>query len=208
MSKKDPILAALGECPEKWNDFLLKTYRFPQDPFTRKEVQQDCIRVLDQKSGRLVPMPLGEAGESTTQSDALTSLHQEAGADESVALSPQWLLHLEYMDVIAEELYPKDKDAALKLKQLALADARSRYWEQPPEVFRPMNASLGTPAEFRERWFYGELEIRVCAADRRNHVFEIWRLPPAEPEDLDEAGEPSGHWDGLKWTPDTEISGS
>lgn len=34
-------------------------------------------------------------------------------------------------------------------------------------------------------------------------------VPTDEPEDLDEAGEPSGHWGGLKWMPDTpEIGGS
>lgn len=196
MSKKDPVLIALGECPEKWDRFLLKTNGYPQDPSTRKEIQQDSIRIWDQKSGRLVPVPLDAAGESATQGDALLSLHKESAANEGAPLSPEWLCYLEYMDVIAEALHPKDKGATLK--RTALADARSRHWEKPPDVFRPMNASLGTPAKFRERWTYGELEIRARAASRRNLVIEVWRLPPDEPED--EAGEPSGHWNGLTWT--------
>src|SRR5208337_3189813 len=100
----------------------------------------------------------------TQQTDELQSLHLESGDNAHVKLSPAWLNYLEYMDVIADELSPKDKGAALK--QLALVDTRSRYWEPPPEAFQPMNALLGTPAEFRERWFYGELEIRVSASNR------------------------------------------
>ncbi len=156
----------------------------------------------------MVPVPLDAVGESTTQrTDGLASLYRESGDNANVKLSPPWTRYLDYMDVIAEALSPKDKGAALK--QLALADARSRHWDEPPDTFRPMNASLGTPAEFRQKWLYGELEIRARVGNRRNHVIEIWQLPPAEPEaDLDEAGEPSGHWDGLRWTGGpTETSG-
>jgi len=203
--KKDRVLVALWKSPEKVNSFLLKTWGLPQEPSTRKEVQQDSIRVLDPRSKRLKPVSLDEAGFSATQlTDERQSLHLEASANDGVTLSPPWLTHLEYMGVIAEARYPKDKAAALK--QLFLEDARSRCWEQPPELLQPMNASLGTPAEFRERWFCGELEICVRASDRRTHFFEVWRLPPDEPEDLDEAGEPSGHWDGLKWTADPPES--
>lgn len=201
MSKKDPILVALAEYPEKWNEFLLKSYGLPQDPSTRKEIQQDSLR-----DGRGRRLTLDEVGESATLADELISLHQEAAANESTTLSPEWLRYLEYMDVIAEELSPEDKGAALK--QLALAHARSLYWEQPPDVFRPMNAPLGTSAEFRQHWFYGELEIRTRCDNRRHHLIEIWQLPPAEPEDLDEAGETERHWDGLTWIPGTPESSS
>jgi hypothetical protein len=147
-------------------------------------------------------------GESATQrTDELISLHKEAAVNDGIKLSQEWHLYLEYMDVIAEALSPKDKGTTLK--QLALADARSRYWEQPPRVFRPMNAPLGTPAELRQKWLYGELDIRTRAGNRREHIIEIWELPPDEPEDLDGAEGPSGHWDGLTWIPDPpEISGS
>jgi len=201
MPKKDPILLGLGECPEKWNDYLWGTYGLPQEPCTRKEVQQDCIRVIDSRSKRAKPISLDEAGESITQStDPLTSLHLESGSNMSVVLSADWLRYLEFMDVIAEELSPEDN--GLALKQLALADARSRYWEKPPDVLRPMNASLGIPAEFRQLWTFGQLEIRVCAQNRRQYFVEIWQLPPYEPEELDEAGEPLGHWEGLKFISD------
>ncbi|MGB8581629.1 MAG: hypothetical protein WCD47_12465, partial [Candidatus Sulfotelmatobacter sp.] len=180
------ILVALGTCPEKWGKFLLKNYGLPEVPQPRYEIQSVNGESRDRKSATLT--------------DELLSLHMEASANDGVALSPAWLLYLEYMDVIAEALSPKESGAALK--QCALDDARSRYWEQPPDVFRPMNASLGTPAQFRERWFYGELEIRVRPTlNRRDFTVEVWCLPPDEPENLDDAGEPDGHWDGLKWTP-------
>jgi hypothetical protein len=203
MSKKDPVLVALGDVPAKWNTFLLKTYGLPQDPSTRKEIQQDSIRVIDSQFKRPKAWSLDKVGGligSATQADNNVSVTAEAA--KSVKLSPEWARYLEYMDVIAEALSPKDNGASLK--QLALDDARSRHRDQPPgaNVFRPMNASLATPAEFRQLWFYGELEIRAYARNRREHVFEIWQLPPDEPDpaDLDEAGEPSGNCDGLKWT--------
>ncbi|HLM81153.1 MAG TPA: hypothetical protein VK302_11025 [Terriglobales bacterium] len=197
MSKKDPVLVALGESPEAWSVFLWKTYGIAEEPQPRYEIGESSF--VCSETGQTVPLSeiagARGVGSHTQQTDALQSLHLESGANANVKLSPAWLRYLEYMDVIAEAFSPKDKGAALK--QLALTDARSRLFrEQPPERFQPMNASLGTPAEFRERWVYGELEIRVRAPNRRDHVFEIWRLPPAEPEDLDEAGEPSGQWCG------------
>jgi hypothetical protein len=206
MSKKDPVLVALGNVPAKWNTFLLKNYGLPQDPSTRKEIQQDSIRVIDSQFKRPKSWSLDKVGGligSATQTDNNVSV-TAAAANENTILSPEWLRYLEYMDVIAVALSPRDN--GLALKQLALDDARSRHREQPPDVnvFRPMNASLATPAEFRQLWFYGELEIRAYARNRREHVFEIWRLPPDEPdpEDLDEAADPSG----LERTPETPGS--
>ena len=86
MPKKDPVLAALGECPENWNPFLLKNYGLPQEPATRKEIQQDCLPRAE--NGRR--LTLGEVGESTTQlTDELLSIHQEAAANENIKLSPE-----------------------------------------------------------------------------------------------------------------------
>lgn len=206
MPKKDPMLVKLGECPEKWNAFLLKTYGFSQDPSTRKEVQQDSIRVIDPVFKRPKPMSLDVVGGligSATQTDRMVSVTAEAATN--VKLSPEWLRYLEYMDVIAQALSPKDKGAALK--QLALMDARSRCREQPPELSRQLDAAFGTPAEFQQLWNYGELDIRARAGNRREHVIEITRLPPWDPEDdPDEAGDPSGHRDGLKGTPEATES--
>jgi hypothetical protein len=62
---------------------------------------------------------------------------------------------------------------------------------------------LGTPAEFLERWRGHEIDVRFVHVNGVP-TFEIWHetLPPDEPEDLDEAGEPAGHWEGLTWIAD------
>lgn len=190
MSKKDPVLIALWKSPEKVDAFLLKTYGVPKEPQSRYEVSETSF--TDRETG--LPQSLERTAEQmesvshTQRTDALTSLHLESGENESVKLSPAWLLYLAYWDVVAEALSHKDNGA--ELKRLTLTDARSRYWEQPPDVLRPMNAALGTPAEFRERWKYRELDIRLrCVANRRTPVIEIWRLTPDEPDDWDEADE-------------------
>jgi hypothetical protein len=195
MPKKDPVLVALFKCPEKLNAYLLRTYGLPQEPSSRNEVQQDCLP-RDERGRRLT---LDELGESVTQqTDELTSLHHEAGADESIALSPQWLRYLEYMDVIAAALSPKDRGA--ELKKLFLADARSRYWEHPPEVRVPESL---TPAELWRKWAEHEIDIRPVGSNRRDQIVEIihYPMPPDEPEDLDPADAPPGHWEGLRWVP-------
>lgn len=117
--------------------------------------------------------------------------------DEDNALPTTWQRYLEYMDVVAEELSPKDKGA--KLKRLALEGARSRRSARPPEF----PAELGTPAEFKKRLADHEMEIR-CTANRREQVIRIvvYAIPPDEDEDLDPSEEPAGHWEGLKWIPD------
>jgi hypothetical protein len=196
----------MGEDSEKF-DVYLKSVGLPQEKHS-SDFQQDALPAREHDTwGRRTRPTKDVLGESrnhqsfTQQGDELDSLHEESAANESITLSPEWLRYLEYMDVIAEALSPADTGAALK--ERALRQARSRFWEQPPDLLRPMNASLGKPAEFRERWFYGELEIRTHVRNRRERNIEIWRLPPQEPEDLDEAGQPAGHWEGLKWIPDT-----
>jgi hypothetical protein len=41
--KKDPLIVALGDCPEKWNTYLLKTYALPQTPQPRDEVSESAF---------------------------------------------------------------------------------------------------------------------------------------------------------------------
>jgi hypothetical protein len=194
--------------PEDTQEFWekqLHNYRLGEHRGESKREVLACFFV-DRKTGLTVSLDEISISESVTQrTDELASLQKESAANESVTLSLEWARYLEYMDVIAEALSPADKGAALK--KLALMDARSRYWQQPPDIFRPMNAAFGTPAEFRKRSFYGELEISTRAVNRRSHVIEIWRLPPQELEDLDEGEEPVGHWEGLKWFSDAPKKG-
>ena len=87
------------------------------------------------------------------------------------------------------------------MKKLVLEDARSRYWEDPPDL-----TSLGTPAEFRALCADADrhVDIQLQYTRREQKIrFTVYSLPPDEPEDLDEAGEPDGHWEGLRWIPNT-----
>ncbi len=132
----------------------------------------------------------------TQRTNFLASIQLESALDESVGLSDPWLRHLEYMDVVAEALSPKDNGATLK--RLFLEDARSRYREIPEDF----PVELGTPKEFRTRWESKDLEIRLEANRRRQLIkIAVIPIPPDEPEDLNEAEEPDGHWEGLRWFP-------
>ena len=80
---------------------------------------------------------------------------------------------------------------------------------RPGQALSPFPEVFGTAEQFFQRWKHGEIELRfIRSKTRTSPNLEIWEhsIPPDEPEDLDEAGEPSGHWDGLTWMPD--IGGS
>lgn len=200
------FVVALGEDREKWESYL-KSVGLPQEKYSI-DFQQDAIPPAqrDARGRRTGPKKevFGETWghESVTHNDdALGTLREESATNEAITLTPEWAEYLGYIGVIAEALSPADNGKVWK--ELALRDARSRHWESPPEMLQQMSASFGSPIQFRERWLYGELEIRAHARNRREHVIEIWRLPPQEPEDLEEEG-PVGHWEGLKWISDKE----
>lgn len=132
----------------------------------------------------------------TQKTHELLSLHKEAAADERIKLSPAWQRYVDFMGVFADSLPVERRE---KVKRLALLEARSRYWETAPDI----PAVLGTMAELRARWERGEIWF-LHKYTRRHWTIFVEEDPPGmspdEPEDVDEAGEPSGHWDGLKWT--------
>jgi len=126
------------------------------------------------------------------------SLHEEAAAEDHIALSPEWPRYVDFMGIFAESLPADRKDV---VKRAAVLDARSRHWERAMEI----PAVLGTMTELRARWERGEIwfwhkytrrDWTICVEE------DPPGMPPDEPEELDEAGDPSGHWDGLKWTSD------
>jgi hypothetical protein len=180
------------ETPEYWKD-VLHDHHLGLDRADPDWLVLECMFV---KQGRTVPLEAHGLVSITRPRSASLSLKLDCAADEAIVLPAPWLRYLKYMDVVAEARSPKDTGAGLK--RLFLEDARSRYWEQPPEIPK----QLGTPAEFRERWAHNELEIRL-QANRRKHLIRIVVLPipPDEPEDLDETDEPNGHWAGLTWIP-------
>jgi hypothetical protein len=198
MPKKDPVLLALGKCPANWNAYLLKTYGLPQEPQPRDEVsetaftdREGCRSPLEDVASRQIK--LGE--------EPPTGLFKVWGDYSGPENEPgeQWKRSQAFMAVMAwifawKNTLPKQARSEL-LKQVDDL--------QPIKPLPVFDKSLGTPEEFLERWRGHELDVRFVYKNRSTQVFEIWyeSLPPDEPEDLDEAGEPDGHWDGLTRTP-------
>jgi|ERR1051326_4808937 hypothetical protein len=184
------FVADFGEDQKKFNDYLRKV-GLPQEKYSTKEFQQDAVPITERDAlGRKIRPTKDILGESldhvsfTQQTNPLRSLHEEAAANEAVKLSRGWCSYLEYMDVIFAAI--SSGDNRRRLNQLALNDARSRYWEQPPPMLDQMNESFGMPAKFRQLWASGELDIRKRYRNRRDNFIEIVQLPPQAPEEDDD----------------------
>jgi hypothetical protein len=198
--KMPDFMIHLAEDQEKWNKWL-SSMGFPEHSSSTKEILEHRLPDIVNEDGESARPRIGNrlGDRSLTQpSDSWYALllNDDAG----VPLPAPWLRYLEYVNVVAEYLSPKDKGAAIK--KLALEDARSRFRSRPPQF----PAELGTPAEFKARLAGHELEIRL-RADRRNHVISIrvYQLPPDEQEDLDPSDDPAGHWEGLTWFPEIPL---
>lgn len=199
--RKPVFEISLADAQKIWEP-RLRLAGNPQVITSKFEISDQSLPWTDREfSGRKIRPTKVELGESPKHQSVTMSPEAWYAPfvpdDEDNALPTTWQRYLEYMDVVAEELSPKDKGA--KLKRLALADARSRRSARPPEF----PAELGTPAEFKKRLADHEMEIR-CTANRREQVIRIvvYAIPPDEDEDLDPSEEPAGHWEGLKWIPD------
>jgi len=195
--KMPDFMVRLGEDQDKWNKWL-SSMGLPEHSSSTKEILEHRLPDIVNEDGESARPRIGNrlGDQSLTQpSDSWYALFVKDNED--VPLPAPWLRYLEYMDVIAEELSPKDKGAALK--KIVLEDARSRLNTQPPEFL----AEVGTPAEFKERLTGHELELRR-RFDHREQVIliRVYQLPPDEKEDLDPPEELEGHWEGLKWIPE------
>jgi hypothetical protein len=195
--KLPEFMIRLGEDQTKWDKWLT-AIGLPKHSSSTKEIPEHMLPQVVNENGESVTWAVGETlgDESLTQpSDSWFALFLKD--EEDVVLPAPWQRHLQYMDVIAEYLYPKDNGA--NLKRLALQDARSRRGE--PATKFP--AELGTPEELRRRLAHYELEVRLEFNRREPMIrFVVVPMPPDEDEDLDPSEEPEGHWEGLKWIPD------
>ncbi|HEX4028937.1 MAG TPA: hypothetical protein VHX20_01155 [Terracidiphilus sp.] len=134
---------------------------------------------------------------ATQHTDSELAYLLEAAANEGIVLPAAWRRYLKFMDVVAEKLFPKD--GGTELKKLALEDARSRRFDNPPAF----PAKVGTPAEFKERLADHTMEIRTRFSRRIKAItIRVYQLPPDVDEYLDPNDDPKGHWEGLSWIPD------
>lgn len=191
--KLPEFMVRLGEDQEKWNKWL-SSMGYPEHSSSTKEVLEHRLPDVVDEEKRVRPVVGERDGDwsLTLLSETWFAPFVRKKADP--ILTDDWQHYLQYMDVIAEYLYPNDKGA--RLKSLALQDARSRSWEPPTEF----PAELGTPEDLRRRLAHYELEVRLEFNRREPMIrFVVVPMPPDEDENLDEGDEPRGHWEGLKW---------
>jgi hypothetical protein len=219
-------VVVLGEDQAKWGEWF-RSAGLPQELRSSKswfsntsgvpKEELSSIQVFQQgavpheerdASGRKVrprKVSLGESSKHyslTQKTDEMLSLHEEAADDESVGLSSEWQRYVDFMYMFAESLPVKQRE---KVKLLTLPAARSEYWQKAPEI----PSVLGTMDELRVRWERGEIWFWSKCTRQGWTIFVEENppgMPPDELEDLDEAGEPSGHWDGLTWVPEDNGS--
>ncbi len=197
--KKDPVLVSLGECPEKWNQFLLKTYGLPQEPQARSVFNETDF--LD-GNGRQIPLDHLAARQIKLGEEPPKGLLKVRCDYSGLENEPteKWKRSQGFMRAMVWIYASKKKlSKQQRAELLKLVDEL-----HPNEYLTVFDESLGTPEEFLDRWAGHQLDVRFIFKNRSALIFEIWHesIPPDEPEDLDEDGGPSGHWEGLKFIPD------
>ncbi len=209
--KLDPILLALGECPEKWNQYLWDTYGLPQDPQPRDEVSETAFVDDD---GVLSPLEDVAGGQIKPYEEPPKGLGKVRAEDSGPECVPteQWKRSLAFFRVIVciwgskRNLSEQERTELLKY----VDDHR------PSEPLPIFPESLGTPDELLQRWKCRELEVSLTAKNRATQIFEIWstglreHLDAQPDDDPDDAlDDPPGHWEGRVWHPaSAKVEGS
>jgi hypothetical protein len=201
--KKDPVLVALGDCPEKWNVFLLKNYGLPNEPQARNLINES---EFTNKDGNRIPLESMAGAQIRLGEEpprGLAKVRAEYSGLECEA-SEEWKRSQGFFHVMAqiyahEHKLPKQQREAM----LKMVDEL-----RPGELLVTFASDLGSPENFHYRWEHHEFDVAFESNCRALQRFVITRyVTPAgldEPEDLDPAGEPKGHWEGLKFVPDRD----
>jgi hypothetical protein len=129
--------------------------------------------------------------------------------------SQEWKRSAAFMQIIARILLARRNKS--RRQRHNLVELRKEVPGFPPSADLPrFPDQLGTPEEFFAQWKGGYVDVTIRFRDRSNQEIlfystglrEYEESAPEEAEDLDEAGEPEGYWDGLKWIPQPRKSGS
>jgi hypothetical protein len=183
--KKDPVLLALGECPEKWNQFLLKTYGLPKEPQSKNVVSETEFR---DPEGQQIPLADLAGRQIRLGEGRPKGLLKLCAEDSSLEKEPteEWKRALGFMRAMAwiyafKNKLPKQARAEL----IKLVDELN-----PNEPLGTFDESLGTPEEFLDRWAGHELDVRFVSKNRSTLMFEIWYqlMRPDEPDDVEDDG--------------------
>ena len=196
---KDLVILALGDCPENWDGYLLRTYGLPQEPQSRSEISESAF--------------VDENGSRTPLEDVAG--HQiRIGEEPPSGLLKVWAEHSGLENEPSEDW--KRSQAFLRVFTLIYACQMKLPKNERLEMLKKVDElrpnvspgefpkELGTPEELYRRWRGWEIDVKFVHKNRSNQIIEItqYPMPPDEDEDLDESGEPRGHWDGLTFIPE------
>ena len=215
---KDPVLIRLQISGEY--EQYLKDLGMPSELPASGDLNEADLPINPETSKR---MDLETFGASLAfGSVKVRGVHRqrEAGAvagfrDCEAEPSQEWKRSAAFMQVIARILLARRNKSRRQRRNLA--ELRKEVQDFPPNADLPrFPDELGTAEEFFEQWREGYLDVTIRFRDRSNQEIlfystglrEFEKNAPDEPEDLDEAGEPKGHWEGLKFIPDPTESES
>ena len=120
--------------------------------------------------------------------------------------SQEWKRSAAFLQIIARVLLARRNTSRRQRRDLV--ELREELPNFPPTAdLARFPDALGAPEEFFEQWKEGYLDVTVRFRDRshREVLFystglrEYEKSAREEPEGLDEAGEPKGHWEGPKF---------
>jgi hypothetical protein len=201
-SKKDPVLVALGDCPKKWNKYLLKTYGYSETPQPRDEVSESAFVT---ERGSRTPLEDVAAHQIRLGEEPPKGLFKVWAEHSGLEGQPteQWKRSQAFMQVMGR-IYAHVNKLSKENRAELVKDVENLRPDVPLVEFPE---ELGTSEQFFYCWQHHEYDVEFVHQSRKMQRFQVWRqpipLPPDEPEHLDEAGEPPGHWEGPKWIPDT-----
>src|ERR1035438_1124468 len=81
--KQDVVLVALGDSPEQWNDYLLRTYGLPQDPQPRNEVSESAFISREGRRSTLEALAVRQIKLGEEPPKGLLKVWAENGGDEN-----------------------------------------------------------------------------------------------------------------------------
>lgn len=185
----DALLLKLGKSRKAWSGFLRRTYGIPEEPRGAREVGESGFV---NESGQLVSL------ETIAASRGIFASY--SGLEST---SPEWLRSREMIRVILTILISENRggDATVKM--------RDELDDIPPMTELPrFPENWGSPEGLVQRWEDHEVFIRLRYDREQATIILVEEsIPPDEPEDLDQAGEPDGRWEGLVWIPNPPQTG-
>jgi len=128
--------------------------------------------------------------------------------------SQEWKRSAAFMQIIARILLTRRNKSRRQRRDLV--ELRREVPDFPPNADLPrFPDEVGTPEEFFQQWKDGYLEVTVRFRDRGSQEIlfystglrEFEESASDEPGDLDEAGEPTGRWEGLTWIAESPKKG-